>query len=174
MRPARNRSPFRTAARRLVRDAVLGSVMLDYYETSCGLRRATTRAVADAGARGRPTRYSVEFHLPTEVTRLADWSPDSDRRLGSCVRAYDAAFPSKNISLNLSSGERERRRGPHRFGNAVALLGSRASLQHDRCTPHSTRYSIHTWSQQRPRGMAGSKRSARPNTPSSAAACRKP
>jgi len=71
--------------------------MLDYYEPSAGLRRALQRrAVADAGARGGPTRYSVEFHLPTEVTRLADWSPDKviaawDR----CVRAYDAAFRAR-------------------------------------------------------------------------------
>ena len=95
---------------------------------------------------GGPTRLSLEFHMPREVTALPDWTP---QRLTAAwlrsVRAASAAFPDKNLALNVSPAVQSNDGvAAAVVAGASEILGPRLALQHDALSAKtSERYSIH-------------------------------
>ena len=110
-------------------------VMLTHYEklmAALGRRYDAEGAITLVHV-GGPTRLSLEFHLPREVSELDDWAPD--RLLGAwdrSIRATAAAFPHKNIALNVSKVfHGSDGMAPSIAKRGVEILGRRATLQHD-------------------------------------------
>lgn len=117
-------------------------IMLQKYETfvsTFGDRYNREAAVTLVHA-GGPTRFSVEFHLPREVSELPDYTP---QKLISawerCIKTYARAFPDKNISLNASQVfTAADGLADQIIGVAQPVLGKRLALQHDALAAKTT------------------------------------
>ena len=124
-------------------------VMLTHYEAfiqALGDRYDAEPAVTLVHA-GGPTRLSLEFHLPREVAELRDWSPDKLKAAWDrSIRATAAAFPHKNIALNVSQVlKASDGLAPAIVERGAELLGKRLTVQHDALAAKTTdRFATHS------------------------------